>query len=125
MVRTAAARAATWPVRARGEGRGADIAVTAAAYAKLKVGEIRPIGIVAEKEAWPDLVAVAKLGAVNTWTGAEHQWQVLLTGLAIELRDGVATVTPRDNGAPCRTCGLQPLCRIEEAGLHTIGVDDD
>jgi probable DNA repair protein len=102
----------TWPLRA-------------AAYAKLKVGEIRPVGIVADKEAWPDLTAVAKLGAANTWTGVEHQWHVLLTGLASELRDGVATVTPRDNGAPCRTCGLQPLCRIEEAGLHTIGAIDE
>lgn len=101
------------------------LALRAAAYAKLKVGEIRPLGIVADKEDWPDLTAVARLGAPSTWTGVEHAWQVLLTPLAIELRDGVATVTPRDNGVPCRTCGLQPLCRIEEAGLHTIAADDD
>jgi hypothetical protein len=102
-----------------------DIALEAAAYAKLKVGEIGPVGLVAEQEAWPDLTAVAKLRESTTWAGVEQRWQVQLTGLVAELRDGVATVTPRDNGAPCRTCGLQPLCRIEAAGLHTLAVDDD
>jgi hypothetical protein len=102
-----------------------DIELKAAAYAKLKVGEIGPVGLVAEKEAWPDLTAVAKLPHPNTWAGVEQRWQVQLTDLAAELRDGVATVTPRDNGAPCRMCRLQPLCRIEAAGLHTLAVDDD
>ena len=68
---------------------------------------------------------MAKLGEPNTWGGVELRWEVVLTSLAVELRDGVATVTPRDNGAPCRTCGLQPLCRIETAGLRTIAADDD
>ena len=99
--------------------------VRAAAYASLKVGKIRPLGIKADEDAWPDLMAVARLGEPNTWSGVEQRWQVLLTGLARELRDGVATVTPRDNGAPCRVCGLQPLCRIEAVGLRTIAVDDD
>jgi probable DNA repair protein len=100
------------------------IALKAAAYAKLKVGEIGPIGLVAEKDAWPDLTAVAKLREPNTWADVEQRWRTQLTSLAVELRDGVATVTPRDNGAPCRTCGLQPLCRIEAAD-HTLAIDDD
>jgi hypothetical protein len=102
-----------------------DTPLKAAAYAKLKVGEIGPVGLVAERDLWPDLTPVAKLGELNTWPAVEHRWEVLLTDLIAELRAGVATVTPRDNGAPCRTCGLQPLCRIEAAGLHTLAVDDD
>ncbi len=97
----------------------------AAAYAKLKVGEIAPVGIAAEEALWPDLTAIADLREPNTWAGVEQRWHAQLTNLAVELREGVATVTPRDNGAPCRTCGLQPLCRIEAAGLRTLAVDDD
>ncbi len=102
-----------------------EVELRAAAYAKLKVGEIEPVGLVADQEAWPDLTAVADLREPATWAGVEHRWEEVLTSLVGELRDGVATVTPRDNGAPCRTCGLQPLCRIEAAGLHTLAVDDD
>jgi ATP-dependent helicase/nuclease subunit B len=102
-----------------------DTDLVAAAYAKLKVGEIRPLGLVAEAASWPDLTPVAQLREPNTWQAVEQRWQTLLTGLAGEVRDGVATVTPRDNGAPCRTCGLQPLCRIEATGLHTLAADDD
>jgi RecB family exonuclease len=102
-----------------------DIALKAAAYAKLKVGEIGPVGLVEEREAWPDLTPVAKLGEPNTWPGVEQRWKVQMTGLVAELRDGVATVTPRDNGAPCRMCRMQSLCRIEAAGLHMLAVDHD
>jgi RecB family exonuclease len=107
------------------KGASPPVEVRAAAYAKLKVGEIAPVGLVAEEALWPDLTAVADLREPNTWVGVEQRWQTQLTNLAVELRDGVATVTPRDNGAPCRTCGLQPLCRIEAAGLHTLANDDD
>jgi len=101
------------------------IEVRAAAYARLKVGEIAAIGLAADAELWPDLMDVAALREPNTWEGVAHRWQQQITNLAVELREGVATVTPRDNGAPCRTCGLQPLCRIEAAGLHTLAVDND
>jgi RecB family exonuclease len=102
-----------------------DIALKAVAYAKLKAGDTRPVGLVAEKEAWPELTAVAKLAEPNTWAGVEQRWQTQLTNIVAEVRDGVATVTPRDNGAPCRTCGLQPLCRIEAAGLRPLASDDE
>jgi hypothetical protein len=101
------------------------IDVRAAAYARLKVGEIGAIGLAADTGLWPALMDVAALREPNTWRGVADCWQHQITSLAVELRDGVATVTPRDNGAPCRTCGLQPLCRIEAAGLHTLAVDDD
>jgi hypothetical protein len=101
------------------------IEVRAVAYARLKVGEVAAIGLAADAELWPDLTDVAALREPNTWEGVAHRWQQQITSLAVELREGVATVTPRDNGAPCRTCGVQPLCRIEAAGLHTLAVDDD
>ncbi len=107
------------------QGASPPIEVRAAAYARLKVGEIAPVGLVADKALWPDLTDIADLREPSTWEGVAHRWQEQITSLAVELRDGVATVTPRDNGAPCRTCGLQPLCRIEAAGLHTLAVDDD
>jgi RecB family exonuclease len=107
------------------QGASPPIEVRAAAYARLKVGEIAAVGLVADEVLWPDLTNVADLREPSTWKGVTHRWQEQITNLAVELREGVATVTPRDNGAPCRTCGLQPLCRIEAAGLHTLAVDDD
>ena len=96
----------------------------AVAYARLKAGEIRALGLAADEGAWPALTPVARIAELGTWDGVQQWWHVHLTGIATELRDGVATVTPRDNGAPCRRCGLQPLCRIGAVGLTTVGIGD-
>ena len=99
------------------------VSLRAVAYAKLKAGEIRALGLAADDAAWPALAKPSSIREPNTWEGVERWWRAHLTPLATELRDGVATVTPRDSGAPCRTCGFQPLCRIRAAGLALIDGD--
>jgi len=103
--------------------RGGDAAsaLRAVAYAKLKAGEIAVLGLAADAAAWPALTDVAKLPELGGWTGVEQWWARHLADIANEVREGVATVTPRDNGAPCRHCGLQSLCRIGAVGLAAVG----
>jgi probable DNA repair protein len=101
------------------------VPLRAVAYAKLKAGEIRVLGLAADDAAWPALAKPSTIGEPNTWDGIEHWWRTHLEALATELRDGVATVTPRDNGAPCRTCGFQPLCRIGALGVAINGDASD
>ena len=43
-----------------------------------------------------------------------EEWRTVITGLVDELRAGVATVEPKDNGKPCAYCHLHTLCRIAE-----------
>ena len=43
-----------------------------------------------------------------------EDWRTVITGLVDELRAGVATVEPKDNGKPCAYCHLHTLCRIAE-----------
>ena len=43
-----------------------------------------------------------------------EDWRTVITGLVDELRGGVATVKPKDNGKPCAYCHLHTLCRIAE-----------
>ena len=99
------------------------VALRAVAYARLKAGEIRALGLAADDAAWPALAKPSTIVGPNTWEGIARWWRIQLASLATELRDGVATVTPRDNGAPCRTCGFQPLCRIRAAGLPLVDGD--
>ncbi|MFO1324206.1 MAG: PD-(D/E)XK nuclease family protein [Burkholderiales bacterium] len=89
-------------------------AVRAVAYASVKAGSVKATGLAADDGVWPSLQLADRLDAVGGWTGAFAWWRTHLPAVAQEYRDGVATVTPRDNGTPCRTCGLQPLCRIGE-----------
>jgi len=101
-------------------------AVCAVAFAQIKPGEMGAHGIAASPEIWPDLTAVAKVAWFERWTDIEAWWHDALGALIGEFRDGIATVTPRDNGEPCRTCGLQPLCRVRGgAQFGDYDGDDD
>ena len=100
-------------------------AVRAVVYGKVKAGSVKAIGLAADDAAWPGLLSADKLDAFDGWGGAIAWWRTHLTAIANEFREGVATVTPRDNGEPCRTCGLQPLCRIGEVDADEAADDDD
>jgi ATP-dependent helicase/nuclease subunit B len=89
-------------------------AIRAVAYGRVKAGSMKAIGLAADDAVWPGLLPADKLDAVDGWAGAHAWWGVHLAAIGAEFREGVATITPRDGGKPCRTCGLQPLCRIGE-----------
>jgi len=99
-----------------------DETVRAVAFAQIKPGEMGVHGIAANPAMWPDLTSTANLAGLATWSFVEAWWQDSLGALVGELRDGIATVTPRDRREPCRYCGLQPLCRIR--GEAAASVDE-
>ncbi len=90
------------------------VPVRALAYGRLKAGEIDAVGVAADLTQWRALTDAARLREVEGWTGLERFYADRLPALATELREGVATVTPRGPGAsPCRICARQSLCRIQ------------
>jgi probable DNA repair protein len=92
--------------------------VSAVAYGRLKAGELEVLGIGAHPQTWPALEDAAKREEPAGWTGIVHYWRERLPAIATELREGVATVTPRGpKNPPCRVCRRQPLCRIR-ATVH-------
>ncbi len=98
-----------------------DASMRAAAYARLKAGEIGLVGLAADAEAWPDLPAVATRRnlPVASWPEAEAHWQSAYGALAEAFRTGAAIVSPRTTEI-CERCGMQALCRV-----RSVDVPDD
>jgi len=90
-----------------------DIPVRAIAYAELCPDEVCALGVAADSAAWPGLKELATVGAFGNWDALEAWWRTSLGALAVEIGEGRASVTPRVSPVPCRTCCLQPLCRIQ------------
>jgi len=102
-----------------------DVPVRAIAYAELCPDEVRALGVAADTAAWPGLKELAEVGAVEDWNALEAWWRTSLGALATEIAEGRANVTPRaTHPIPCRTCRLQPLCRIQSTRfLDALGDD--
>ena len=74
---------------------------------------------------WPALTDAAKAEVAGGWPGIETFFAERLPALAKELREGVATVTPRTGTAsPCRICARHSLCRIN-AVQAAVGDEED
>ena len=91
---------------------GGDIRVLA--YAQLKAGEIGTTGLMASEGLFPGLevpgVGRSRVPATS-FDDARAQLHARLVLLARELRDGVASVAPRDR-SDCDYCEQKALCRI-------------
>lgn len=77
-------------------------------FAQIKTGEFRFNGLVAE----PGLVPG---GRQEDLPQRVTEWRWVLEQLAREFRQGRAAVDPQKGERTCRTCKLEPLCRIHEA----------
>ena len=101
--------------------------IQALAYAQVKAGEIALAGLTEAAELWPALDVAADAG--SSWQEVRAQLRERVAWLAREIRSGVATVTPRDQGKICRHCGLDALCRIQvlddRAGTSDPGAGDE
>jgi hypothetical protein len=88
--------------------------VRAVAYAQLRPGEMKALGIAADTAAWPGLFLPSALGGASLadWPAALDRWRHALESIAEEIRAGNAAVAPRDERVTCRRCGRQSLCRI-------------
>jgi len=94
--------------------------VSAVAFAKLRTGEMRYMGFAERKDLIPDVKPAKDWGALL------EGWKKELEALAAGFAEGDARVDPKRRLATCRTCDLQPLCRVherinalEEAGEET------
>jgi RecB family exonuclease len=82
--------------------------VAALAFAKLKTGEMRYMGFSRIKDALP------KVAAAKDWTALVAGWNGELEALGAGFAAGEARVDPKKMLQTCRTCDLQPLCRVYE-----------
>lgn len=102
-----------------------EVEVRAAAYAQLRPDAVAAVGLAADANAWP---ALAHVSACNhdDWQALEAWWRSRLGALASEIASGNAAVSPRQKPLACRTCCLQPLCRIQSVrNLVEQSLDDE
>jgi probable DNA repair protein len=84
--------------------------VRAVAYAQVKRGELKLLGLAADDTIWPGVPAPSSVNRAD-WSDVESHWQESLSALAGEISRGHAAVAPRDSET-CRRCGLHAFCRI-------------
>ncbi len=89
-----------------------DVKVRAAAFAQVRPDAVAAVGLAADASAWPALTDVSAC-KLDDWEALQAWWRSQLGALALEIVSGNAVVSPRRSPLACRTCGLQPLCRIQ------------
>jgi RecB family exonuclease len=82
--------------------------VSAAAFAKLKTGEMRYMGFSRAKGAIP------RVQTAKDWASLVAGWRKELEALGAGFAAGEARVDPKRMLQTCRYCDLQPLCRVYE-----------
>lgn len=97
-----------------------DSAISAASFAQVATNKCRFIGIASDADLLPGVKTT--IGAANsanpadpvpdTWADWRLRWQAALDNVAVEVRQGLASVTPVQGA--CTYCELKPLCRIDE-----------
>jgi hypothetical protein len=92
---------------------GQDVPLAGLAYAQLKAGRVRPVGLAADALAWPALATPATLrGApIADWDAAAKRLFENLDAIGHAVASGDARIAPRE-AAACNRCGLHALCRI-------------
>jgi ATP-dependent helicase/nuclease subunit B len=88
--------------------------IAAVAFAKLKTGGMRYMGFSQAKDAMP------KVKRAEDWAALLAGWTTELALLGSGFAAGEARVDPKKLLSTCRTCDLQPLCRVYER-LSALG----
>jgi len=102
-----------------------EVDVRAAAYAQLRPDAVSAVGLAADASAWPSLTRLPAY-ELDDWQALEAWWRSQLGALASEIAAGNAIVRPRQSPLACRTCCLQPLCRIQSVrNLAEQSLDDE
>ena len=92
--------------------------IAAAAFARLKTGEMRYMGFSDRKDLIPE-VRQAK-----DWIALVDGWKKEIEALGAGFASGDARVDPKKLLATCRYCDLQPLCRVYEK-VNALASGDD
>ena len=99
------------------------------AFAKVRRGECRLLGVVKEKGL---LGRVRELSSysqaedlgITAWDELLVFWRQQLKQLADDFVAGEAAVKPYDLGKSCQYCDLSGICRVQERSAES-GADDD
>jgi len=102
-----------------------DAPVSALAFATVRRGESRFVGLGAKDDLLPKVDGIASAKRLpetvaDSWQQVGNDWRQVLDRLGQSFAAGEAQVDPTDKG--CDYCQLGPLCRIWEQNL---GGDDD
>jgi probable DNA repair protein len=95
----------------------AEPAAAAAAFAQVRAGNMKFVGMARHKDLLDGAQAVeaaAKSGAEPSWDEQVAFWRAALDRLARDFANGVATVDPKRGLPTCRGCEGRPFCRIYE-----------
>ena len=93
-----------------------EVPVRAVAYAQLKPGAVKAVGLAADEAAWPGLVGpeAIRTAELADWGAVEAHWARAVGGLAADFVAGSSAVSPRNRRESCERCGRQALCRVAE-----------
>jgi probable DNA repair protein len=89
----------------------------AAAFAQLRPGDMKFVGLAREEGLLPRVSAPGRSKARDAqadWPAQVAFWRGEVERLAAEFATGRAEVAPRNGPATCRQCDVQPFCRIHE-----------
>lgn len=88
----------------------------AVAFAQLRAGDMRFVGLAREAEVLPGARTpdAVRAGAEADWPAQVKFWRREIDRLAQDFADGNAAVDPKDGLESCRYCDQQPLCRVHE-----------
>jgi len=95
---------------------GENIAVVA--FARVQAGEMKYMGFAEQKDLIPN-VKPAK-----DWNALLERWKKELDALGAGFAAGDARVDPKKLLATCRSCDLQPLCRVYER-IDVLGAESE
>jgi probable DNA repair protein len=82
--------------------------VSAVAFARLKPGEMRFMGVSRDRDVLPEV------NAARSWPELLAEWKREAESLGKSFAGGVAHVDPKNDLETCRLCDLQTLCRVYE-----------
>jgi RecB family exonuclease len=91
--------------------------VSAVAFARLKVGELRFLGVARDEGLLPDVPSVAaerSAKKAGTWEKLLDLWRDNIARLGEDFASGDAAVDPKRLLVTCERCDLKPLCRVHE-----------
>jgi ATP-dependent helicase/nuclease subunit B len=105
----------------------AEPGAAAAAFAQVRAGEMRFVGLARAEGLLPGVATPAEAerqsGAQPDWDAQVAFWRRELERLAVEFAAGRADVSPKRGSLTCRECAVQPFCRIHER-REAVGDED-
>ncbi len=95
-----------------------DDSIDGISFAQVFPHKHRFIGLTTEEGMLPAVkTGISKSDAITDWSGWREHWQTALQNIALEIKQGVATITPAKNA--CQFCELTSLCRIDSTRVQS------